>query len=68
MIACYDNENAFALETPHLLSSMPSSNPHRPTPFLPRSSLLMWGAGQRLAAAGLLLLGLWLAVAWALGD
>jgi hypothetical protein len=32
-----------------------------------RPSLLMWGAGQRLAVAGVALLGLWLGVAWALG-
>ncbi len=37
-----------------------------PEPHPPRPSLLMWGAAQRLAAAVLLLLPLWLAVAWAL--
>lgn len=40
--------------------------PSDPSAPRPRPSLLMWSAGQRLAAAGLLLLALWLAVAWAL--
>ena len=40
----------------------PSSDPRPPR----RASLLMQGAGQRLAAAGVLLVLLWAAVAWAL--
>lgn len=40
----------------------PTSEPHPPR----RASLLMQGAGQRLAVAGVLLALLWAAVAWAL--
>jgi hypothetical protein len=40
----------------------PAAAPHPPR----RASLLMQGAGQRLAAAGVLLVLLWAAVAWAL--
>ena len=43
-------------------------NVPEPEPRQPRPSLLMWSAGQRLAAAAALLLALWLAVAWALTD
>jgi hypothetical protein len=33
----------------------------------PALSLLMWSAWQRVGAAAVLVLALWLAVAWALG-
>jgi len=44
---------------------MPSSTEESPAIGSP-SSLLMWGAAGRLAAAALLLGALWAAVAWAL--
>lgn len=42
------------------------TRPSEPELRRPGSSLLMWSAARRLAAAAVLLLGLWLAVAWAL--
>lgn len=54
-------ENEFAILMPHP-AVPPSSDPRPPR----RASLLMQGAGQRLAAAGVLLVLLWAAVAWAL--
>lgn len=54
-------ENEFAILTLRPLMH-PTSEPHPPR----RASLLMQGAGQRLAVAGVLLALLWAAVAWAL--
>lgn len=60
MIACYDNDNPFSLAMRVL-----ENTPAQPEPSAP-PSFLMWSAGQRLAAAAVLLLLLWAAVGWAL--
>ncbi len=61
-------ENEFAILMPR--RPMPPSSdprpPHRASALVQRTSLLMQGAGQRLAAACLGLVLLWGAVAWAL--